>query len=161
MKFSHLVQINDPSNPLIESLSREQLWRGLVLRAENSVLFDIAIDVVRILERSENLLARELQFGRATIRDQVRFEPMQEVRYDTEASADVPAATLVMRIEEPESGQLFVRFEYETLSAGTVPDNEDPYSGYVKNAYLKADVDTIAHIRRFASEGMLQGSRAN
>ena len=39
MKFSHLVQINDSLNPLIDSLPREQLWRGLVMRAENPLLF--------------------------------------------------------------------------------------------------------------------------
>ena len=36
MQFSHLIQINDPFNPLIDPLSREQLWRGLVLRALNN-----------------------------------------------------------------------------------------------------------------------------
>ncbi|MHA0111691.1 AtaL-like protein, partial [Klebsiella pneumoniae] len=39
MKFNHLIQINDPLNPLIDSLTREQLWRGLVLRAESPRLF--------------------------------------------------------------------------------------------------------------------------
>ena len=34
MKFEHLIEINDPLNPLIDTLSLEQVWRGLVLRAE-------------------------------------------------------------------------------------------------------------------------------
>ena len=32
MRFEHLIQINDPLMPLLDTLSREQLWRGLVLR---------------------------------------------------------------------------------------------------------------------------------
>ncbi len=156
MKFSHLVQINDPSNPLIEPLSREQLWRGLVLRAEQPSLFVLALDEVRILERSHNLLLRELHFGKAKIRDTVRFDPMQQVRYDTEASGDAPAATLVMRIEEPQKGQLFVRFEYETAGAEGQAHEDDLYSGFVKNAYMKADVDTIFNIRRLVDEGQLR-----
>ena len=51
MKFSHLIQINDPLNPLIDPLSREQLWRGLVLRAENPLLFVMGLDRFEIVER--------------------------------------------------------------------------------------------------------------
>jgi len=32
MKFEHLIEINDPLNPLADTMTREQLWRGLVLR---------------------------------------------------------------------------------------------------------------------------------
>ena len=30
MRFEHLIQINDPLMPLLDTLTREQLWRGLV-----------------------------------------------------------------------------------------------------------------------------------
>jgi hypothetical protein len=156
MKFTHLVQINDPQNTRIEPMSRAQLWRGLVLRAEDPAQFVMALDAVRILDRGENLLLRELQFGKARIRDTVRFEPMLEVRYDTEATEDTPAARLVMRIEEPESGQLFVRFDYETIMPVAGPE-DGHYDVILKDAYLKADVDTIFNIRRLAREGKLGG----
>ena len=39
MKFTHLVEINMPDNPLVMKITREQLWRGLVLRAERPTLF--------------------------------------------------------------------------------------------------------------------------
>ena len=48
MKFNHLIQINDPLNPLIDSLTREQLWRGLVLRAESPRLFMPHLDDCRL-----------------------------------------------------------------------------------------------------------------
>ena len=40
MKFEHLVQINDPLNPLIDSLTRDQLWRGLMRYIETPGRFD-------------------------------------------------------------------------------------------------------------------------
>ncbi|MHB8668793.1 MAG: SRPBCC family protein [Burkholderiales bacterium] len=157
MRFSHLIQINDPFNPLIDPLSREQLWRGLVLRAENPMLFVLALDRFEIVERAENALARVLYFGELRLRDRVSFRPMDQVRYEIEAAADSPAATLAMTIEEPEPGQLFVRFDYETLQGGTVAPLDAFYSSFVKQAYVEADIDTISTIRRLAAEAGASG----
>ena len=150
MRFSHLVQINDPLNPLIDPLSREQLWRGLVLRAENPLLFVLALDRFEILERGEDFLLRILHFGTLSLRDRVSFSPMQQVHYAIEAAEDSPAATLVMTIEEPHPGQLFVRFDYETLQRDAAAPSHDIYSSFAKQAYVEADIDTISTIRRLA-----------
>lgn len=152
MRFSHLIQINDPFNPLIDSLSREQLWRGLVLRAENPLLFVLALDRFEIVERGENALARVLHFGQLRLRDRVRFSPMEQVRYEIEAAGDSPAATLAITIEEPEPGQLFVRFDYETLHDDAKASLDALYSRFVKQAYVEADIDTISTIRRLAAD---------
>jgi hypothetical protein len=150
MQFSHLIQINDPFNPLIDPLSREELWRGLVLRAENPLLFVLALDRFEIVERSENALARVLHFGKLRLRDTVSFSPMQQVRYDIEAAGDSPAATLAMTIEEPAPGQLFVRFDYETRE--TAAPLQEFYSSFARQAYVEADIDTISTIRRLAAD---------
>jgi hypothetical protein len=157
MRFSHLIQINDPFNPLIDSLSREQLWRGLVLRAENPLLFVMALDGFDIIARGDKLLARELRFGKLTLRDRVSFEPMKQVRYEIEAAGDSPAATLVMTIEEPEPDQLFLRFDYETLQGGTAAPIDEFYSSFAKQAYVEADIDTVSIIRRLALEQIAEG----
>ena len=152
MRFSHLIQINDPFNPLIDPLSREQLWRGLVLRAENPLLFVLALDRFEIVERGENALSRVLHFGELRLRDRVSFSPMQQVRYEIEAAQDSPAATLVMTIEEPEPGQLFVRFDYETLPGDATAALDTLYSSFAKQAYVEADIDTISTIRRLVAQ---------
>ena len=152
MKFRHLIQINDPFNPLIDPLSREQLWRGLVLRAENPLLFVLALDRFEIVERGENTLSRVLHFGGLRLRDSVRFSPMNQVRYEIEAAGESPAASLVMTIEEPEPGQLFVRFDYETMRDGGSAPLEELYSDFAKQAYVAADIDTVSTIRRLAAE---------
>jgi hypothetical protein len=148
MKFSHLIQINDLLNPLIDPLSREQLWRGLVHRAENPLPFVMGLDDFLILERSENTLRRELHFGKVTVRDRVTFDPMKKIRYDTAAGEGLLASSLVMTIEEHESEQLFVRFDYATARpAGDAP-GEEYYNEFLKKAYVEADIDTVRTIRR-------------
>ncbi|MBK9243241.1 MAG: DUF1857 family protein [Burkholderiales bacterium] len=43
MRFEHLVQINDPLQPLLTEVSREQLWRGLLRRAEQPTEFVLGL----------------------------------------------------------------------------------------------------------------------
>jgi len=151
MNFEHLIEINDPSNPLLEPLSRNQLWQGLVLRAETPELSVMGLDACVMLERRVDYLRRELRFGRLRINDEVFFEPMQTVRYEIMASEQFPASTLTMRIEEPYPGRLFIRFIY-----GNVADeNDEMIKGHLQQAYVQADNDTVAVIRELAKLGKL------
>jgi DNA-directed RNA polymerase alpha subunit len=157
MKFTHLVQINDITNPLIDELTREQLWAGLKLRARDPSQFVIGLDSFHLVARSENELVRELRFGHLTVRDHVSFTPMSNVRYEIEPAGEVPAATLVTTIEEPEPGQLFVRFAYDTRPVEGGPPVDPYYQEFVKEAYKEADIDAIRIIRRLITEGLLDG----
>eukprot|EP01032_Pedospumella_encystans_P030916 gene30916-34891_t len=74
MKFEHLIEINDPLNPLIDELSHEQLWRGLVLRAESPKLFVPHLDDCQIADRQENSFSRKLRYGELVIADQVLLD---------------------------------------------------------------------------------------
>ena len=54
MNFEHLLQINDPENPLVDTLSRDQLWQGLLHRVENPSPFLPGLESSTILERLRN-----------------------------------------------------------------------------------------------------------
>ena len=43
MKFEHVVQVNDLTDPSISNLSRNQLWDGMVLRATEPQDFVIGL----------------------------------------------------------------------------------------------------------------------
>lgn len=155
MKFHHLIEINDLLNPVAAILTREQLWRGLVLRAEAPTLFMPHLDQCTILERTENGLSRELRYGSLVIHDQVSFTPQEEILYKVPAQGEIAASRMSMRIEEPQPEAFFVRFDYE---AGA-PKSDDPmnalYDEYRRSAYYEADLDTIKTIRQLAEEGRL------
>jgi hypothetical protein len=154
MRFEHLIEINDPLNPLIEDLTREQLWRGLVLRAEAPRLFMPHLDECTLSDRSETLLSRALRYGELIIHDRVSFDAPHAVRYDVPAQGDIPQSTLLMTIEEPQPDALFVRFEYDDGKADS--DEEAFYNEFRRSAYEEADIDTIRTIRQLAQEGRLQ-----
>jgi hypothetical protein len=156
MKFAHLVEINDPLNPLIDPLTRAQLWRGLVLRASTPNEFVPWLDRCEVVQEADGSLARVSHYGELAVRDRVSFEPQQRVVYQVPPQKDIPASHLSMTIEEPQPGILFVRFEYD--SGGADDDGAEAfYNDFRRSAYVEADVDTIRIIRQKAELGLLDG----
>lgn len=153
MKFQHLIEINDPLNPLIDPLTREQLWRGLVLRAEAPQMFVPWLDRCDVLARSPLSLSRELRYGTLVVRDHVTFVPQQSVHYDVPAQKDIPASRLVMTIEEPQPELFFVRFEYDDGKNEEEQGGEAFYNDFRRSAYEESDIDTIRVIRQLAGQG--------
>ena len=153
MKFDHLIEINDPLNPLIEPLTRTQLWRGLVLRAESPALFVPHLDSCDILGRSAEGLQRSLRYGEVVIRDNVSFTPQERIQYDVPAQTDIPASRLLVTIEEPGDGRMFVRFSYDDGLIETPGSMDAFYNEFRRSAYHEADIDTVRLIRQLAAEG--------
>ncbi|KVE33508.1 SRPBCC family protein [Burkholderia sp. TSV86] len=151
MNFEHLVQINAFGNPNMPTLTRAQLWEGLVLRAEQPQLFVIGLDRCIVHERNETTLERELHFGKATIRDRVTLIPNVQVRYDIHAADGEIGGSLTMTIEERDDQELFLRFEYQTtLTVNNDSEDARQTQEIVKEAYRASDIDTVRLIREFA-----------
>lgn len=155
MRFEHLVEINDPSNPALDPLTPEQLWQGLVLRAESPDQFILGLDAAEIVARGDNWIERVLHFGPANVRDRVVYEPRRLVRYETAATAEHAGGTLTMAVETPGPGALLLRFIYETTMPAVDASGDDRYAEIVKSAYHEADLDTVRKIREIAASGRL------
>ncbi len=156
MKFEHLVVVNEPANPLIPDLSREQLWFGLLCRAEDPRPFLPGLDTCRILEREEHSLVRELRFGSTVIRDRVTLVPMDSVVFESERTEEHAGGTLTIRIEEPNPDELVLRFVYRTTLPEAGSGSEGMVAEFVKAAYHESDIDTVRMIRRIAESGRIQ-----
>lgn len=155
MRFEHLVEINDPANPTLEPLTADQLWQGLVLRAESPELFILGLDGADVTDRGDGWMERVLHFGQANIRDRVVFEPRRAVRYETAATAEHAGGTLEMIVETPTPSALLVRFIYQTTMPSVDESGDDRYAEIVKSAYHEADLDTVRKIREIAATGRL------
>ena len=155
MKFTHLVEINDPLNPLVDMLTRDQVWRGLVLRAETPKSFIPWLDRCTILEKSDTHLTRVSHYGQLAVHDSVQLIAQQQVIYTIPPQKDIPASSLTMTIEEPEPNILFVRFEYEDSTGEPADGEQVMYNDFRKSAYQEADIDTIRIIRQMAENGEL------
>ncbi|MPQ59183.1 SRPBCC family protein [Duganella sp. FT27W] len=155
MKFEHLIEINDPLNPLLDALTIEQLWSGLVLRAESPKLFVPQLDEAIIDERTDNSFRRRLRYGQLVIEDRVRLEPLQRVVYDVPAQNEITASTLTMSIEQPTPETLYVRFQYDDGHDAETDAANAMYDEFKRSAYKEADIDTVGMIRELATQGRL------
>lgn len=155
MKFEHLIEINDPLNPLIDALTVEQLWSGLVLRAESPKLFVPQLDDAVIDERTEHGFRRRLRYGELVIEDRVRLEPQQRVVYEVPAQNEISASTLTMTIEQPTADTLFVRFQYDDGHDAATDAANAMYDEFRRSAYQESDIDTIKIVRELATQGRL------
>ena len=155
MKFEHLIEINDPLNPLLDALTIGQLWSGLVLRAEAPKLFVPQLDEAIIDERTDDSFRRRLRYGQLVIEDRVRLEPMQRVVYDVPAQNEITASTLTMSIEQPTADTLYVRFQYDDGHDAETDAANAMYDEFKRSAYKEADIDTVGMIRELATQGRL------
>lgn len=161
MKFEHLIEINDPLNPLIDTITREQLWRGLVLRAEDPKRFIPHLDECTIGERDSGIFKRRLRYGELVVDDTVYLTPLQEVRFEVPAQGEIARSSLVMAIEAPTDAMLLVRFTYQDENTAPADEMGKMFEGIKKSAYVEADIDTVKILRQLASEGRLDSSYLN
>lgn len=150
MKYEHLVEVNDASSPLVEALTREQLWFGLLCRAEDPRPFLPGLEACEIVARSATGLRRVLRFGQAAIHDRVSFADLNWIRFESEATAEHAGGSLTISIEEPQAGALFLRFRYVTSLPEDAVAGEGQYTEFVKSAYRESDIDTLRVIRLIA-----------
>lgn len=157
MHFEHLIEINNPLNPLIEPLSVEQVWHGLMYRVEEPTVFLPGLERCTILSRQAEQVERELHFGQASVRDTVTFRHLEWVCFESAATTEHAGGRLTIRFDQPAADHLYLRFTYET----TLPDGMGATEGvqvseYVKAAYRESDLDTVRIIRLIAANGRPQ-----
>ncbi|MCI5106746.1 MAG: DUF1857 family protein [Pseudomonadales bacterium] len=147
LEFEHLVQVNDLNNDSIADITREQLWQGLVLRARSPHKFNQGLRC-----QSEqvvgNQFMRVIEAGDSLFREKVILTPQQSIHTRTVSNKEQLQAESITRIEEPQAGYLFVRFNYRRdLPA---PSEQVDIAEHLKSAWVQLDRDAVAMIRMLA-----------
>ena len=156
MRFVHIVEINDPRHPLLEPLSREQLWRGLLRRVEQPMEFLPQLNGCSIVMRGDRTLVRELDFGAFTVRDRVLLEPMEKMSIVIKATPQVPEGKLIIAIETHSADHLQLRFTYDIQRKRSDDiEMEEQYDRVLQSAYVQADIDSVKIIRSLVDRRVL------
>lgn len=155
LEFEHIVQVNDPGNAGITSLTRNQLWQGLVLRARKPEKFNHSLQCTSE-ELGGNEFVRTIDAGNSSFRERVVLYPQEKICTMTITGLQQIRAESTTCIEEPESGCLFVRFTYKR-ELDTSDDSVD-VEEHLKAAYVQIDRDAIAMIRLLAESELFNQS---
>lgn len=156
MRFEHLIQITDPLDPLVPSMSRDELWRGLLKRVEAPQAFEHGPDHCDVgvpVEGDATVRQRTLHFGSMRFRDTVRLKPGRAVSFSPEPHDDQAPIGLAITIEEPHAGTLLLRFAYS--SDGQPAPGEAGYWRLREQAWLENDRDMVRQLREWQGDGLL------
>lgn len=145
------IPVNDPSNPDLPVLDRGQVWRGLVLKAENALPFVAGMTQCDVIEREGNVLVRDVVFRGELGRERVTLYPEHRVQFDR--LSGMTRGTILNEIED-EDGVLALRFTFslwrEDMPHGS--PEEQAYARQMENDYLGAVQSTLDAIRRWVKE---------
>jgi Domain of unknown function (DUF1857) len=150
------IPVNDRNNPDQPTLSRNHVWRGLVLKAENALPFVPKMTKCETFERGDNYLIRDVVFRGDPARERVTFYPEQKVQFDRLSGNTL--GTILNEIEEDNKGNLFLRFTFSLEKEGIPPNSpeEQAYAKQMEGDYLGAVQATLNAIRQWVKEGTLE-----
>ena len=154
------IPVNEIGNPDQPVLNRDQVWRGLELKAENALPFVPKMTKCETTERGDNYLVRDIIFRGEPASERVTFYPKDKVEFERLSGNTL--GTIKNEIEENASGELFLRFTFSLEQAGLVPDSaeERAYAHQMEGDYLGAVQATLTAIRRWVKEGTLDAQTA-
>jgi hypothetical protein len=150
ISVSKVVPVNPPDEDVV--LTREDVWKGLVLKAENALPFVPAMTMCEVKEQTETMIVREIEFRGERFGERITFDPQRQVTF-VRTSGSV-LGTIRNEIEE-EDGELRLRFsfdlELQDIEPGSAAEKE--YEQTMRGDYLKAVDATLSAIRRWVREG--------
>lgn len=88
----------------------DQLWLGLMARAEDATLFLPGLEACHIVERGDCQLQRRLDFGAPRIEEYRYLVPFEWMCFEVRRTDSHAGGTLTITIEEPEEDHLFLPF---------------------------------------------------
>ena len=136
-------------------LGADQVWRGLVMKAENAVPFVPAMQSCVVVERWSDGLLREVVNDGRRFREKITFTPPVQVHFERQNSPE-HAGWITNVISESKQG-LFVTFTFAVRFPGVTPDSEEEklVGESLKSRYRGAIEATLAAVRRLVQEGKL------
>lgn len=136
-------------------LTPDQVWRGLVMKAENAVPFVAAMEHCRILERYGDGFLREIVLRGVRMTERITLTPPVEV-YFKRIDAQGHDGWVSNLISESDRG-LMLTFTFAVGFPGVAANSveERRRGDEVKASYLRAVDSTLAAVRQLVRDNQL------
>ena len=145
IEVSRRIPVNEPGQPV---LTRHDVWKGLVMKADNALPFVPAMTHCKVLEReSDTVFVREIEFRGEKCRERITLMPQERVRF---VRLDGSVLGTINNVIEEDAEGLGLRFSFSLKLAGVADGSpeEVEYGKIVEKDYLKAVDATLGAIRK-------------
>lgn len=149
--LSYAIPINpDQAEP---ALTREQVWQGLVMKANDAKLFVPTITTCDVVERGDSELLRNIVFKGDSFQERVTFHAPVQVHF---ARIGGGGGFIENTISESEHG-LWLTFTFGLTFPGTAAGSpEERAKGEdMRHIYIAAVAATLDKVRELARAGEL------
>ena len=144
---SHALPVNVPDEP---RLDRQQVWEGLVLKANNALPFVPAMTYCEVTQRlSDTVFDRDIDFRGQRFTERITLEAPHRVTFTRIAGPVL--GTIANEIQSTDEG-LALRFSFALVVHGVAGGSaeEQAYADSMTGDYLKAVAATLNAMRRLA-----------
>ncbi|QQZ14617.1 MULTISPECIES: SRPBCC family protein [Rhodococcus] len=144
IEVSKTLAVNTPDTV---DITVDELWDGLVMKAENPLPFVPAITACTVTDRFDGGLVREIVLGGETVREVVTLYPQRRVHFvRTHGSAK---GTIDNEIEFAEDGNLQLTFTFRIMLDGVESGSaaETEFAERMEADYLAAVATTLDAVR--------------
>jgi len=152
ISVANTVLVNEPGEEVL--LTRDDVWHGLNLKAENALPFVPAMTKCEFIERTdEGAIIRDIEYRGQEARELVTFTPKEQVQFHRiggEVMGDI-----YNTIGEDADGNLTLTFSYDLILPDVEPGGpeEQEYSDRMSDDYKAVVIATLAALRRWVAEG--------
>ncbi|WP_405863748.1 SRPBCC family protein [Streptomyces sp. NBC_00005] len=144
IEVSRTLPVNDSSGPV---LTVDDVWEGLVDKAQNPLPYVAAISECTVAERFDGGLVRDIVHVGQPVREVVTFYPKQRVHFvRTHGTAK---GTIDNEIGLGDAGELELTFSFSIVVDGVEPDSpmEKEFAERMEADYLDAVRTTLKAVR--------------
>jgi hypothetical protein len=132
-------------------LSRSDLWRGLVMKAENALPFVPGMAKCDVVSRSANGLVRDIVFRGEDARERITFHPEHKVVFVRE-SGNVDGFIVNEILGDDNNLRLRFSFALQLVDAPSDSPQEQEFRAIMERDYVKAVDATLGAIRQMAAD---------
>jgi hypothetical protein len=141
-----------PANaPGQQPLSRSDIWRGLVMKAENALPFVPGMAKCDVISRFDNGLVRDIVFRGEDARERITMYPEEKVVFVRE-SGNVDGFIVNEILGGDDDLRLRFSFALQLVDAPSDSQEEREFRQIMERDYLKAVDATLGAIRQMATD---------
>jgi len=132
-------------------LSRSDIWKGLVMKAENALPFVPGMAKCDVVERTPNGLIRDIIFRGEDARERITFYPEKKVVFVRE-SGNVDGFIVNEVLGDDDNLRLRFSFALQLVDAPSDSAEEREFRQVMERDYVKAVDATLGAIRKMVAD---------